>query len=40
MQVMSTSIIKSLSSGRFLNWEVLDATGTAGGCLWCGTKEV
>ena len=32
-QVMSSGIVRSLGPSRFLDWEVLDATGTARGVL-------
>ena len=39
MQVMSEEVVRSLGSGRFLDWRVLNAMGTAGGVLICWDKR-
>ena len=39
MQVMSEEVVRSLGSGRFLDWKVLNAMGTAGGVLICWDKR-
>ncbi|KAL6328051.1 hypothetical protein AAG906_033319 [Vitis piasezkii] len=39
MQVMSEEVVRSLGSGRFLDWKVLNAMGTTGGVLICWNKR-
>ncbi|RVW55331.1 Transposon TX1 uncharacterized 149 kDa protein [Vitis vinifera] len=39
MQVMSEEVVRSLGPGRFLDWKVLNAMGTAGGVLICWDKR-
>ncbi|KAJ9697005.1 hypothetical protein PVL29_008976 [Vitis rotundifolia] len=39
MQVMSEGVVRSLGSGRFLDWRALDAIGSAGGILVCWDKR-
>ncbi|RVW26986.1 putative ribonuclease H protein [Vitis vinifera] len=39
MQVMSDEVVRSLGPGRFLDWKVLNAMGTAGGILICWDKR-
>ena len=39
IQPMSKGIVKSLGSGRFLDWRALDAEGSAGGVI-CYSKLV
>ena len=39
IQPMSKGIVKSLGSGRFLDWRALDAEGSAGGILICWDKR-
>ena len=39
MQVMSEEVVWSLGPGRFLDWKVLNAMGTAGGVLICWDKR-
>ncbi|RVX06274.1 hypothetical protein CK203_027523 [Vitis vinifera] len=36
---MSEGVVRSLGSGRFLDWRALDASGTAGGILICWDKR-
>ena len=36
---MLEGIVRSLGSGRFLEWIVMEAWGLLGGFLWCGIKE-
>ena len=36
---MSKGVVRSLGSGRFLDWRALDAEGTAGGILICWDKR-
>ena len=38
IQVMSEGVVRSLGSGRFLDWRTLDATKVAGGILICWDK--
>ncbi|RVW22690.1 hypothetical protein CK203_099596 [Vitis vinifera] len=40
VQVMSDRVVRSLGSGRFLDWKALDACGSAGGILICWDKRV
>ncbi|KAL6323207.1 hypothetical protein AAG906_029214 [Vitis piasezkii] len=40
IQVMSEGIVRSLGSGRFLDWRALNAEGAAGGILICWDKRV
>lgn len=35
IQSMSEGVVRSLGSGRFLDWRALDASGSAGGILIC-----
>ena len=35
VQVISDRVVRSLGSGRFLDWKALDACGSAGGILIC-----
>ena len=35
VQVMSEEMVRSLGPGRFLDWKVLNAKGTAGGVMIC-----
>ena len=35
IQLMSESVVRSLGSGRFLEWKALNACGSAGGMLIC-----
>ncbi|RVW56422.1 hypothetical protein CK203_072479 [Vitis vinifera] len=37
---MSAGVVRSLGAGRFLDWRALDASGSAGGVLICGTKDL
>ncbi|RVX21782.1 Transposon TX1 uncharacterized 149 kDa protein [Vitis vinifera] len=37
---MSEGVVRSLGSGRFLDWRALDADGTAGGLLICWDKRL
>ena len=37
---MSDRVVRSLGSGRFLDWKALDACGSAGGILICWDKRV
>ena len=39
MQVMSEGVVRSLGSGRFLEWRALDAIGSTGGILVCWDKR-
>ena len=39
IQQMSEGVVRSLGSGRFLDWRALDASGTAGGILICWDKR-
>ena len=39
IQVLSDRVVKSLGSGRFLDWKALDAIGSAGGILICWDKR-
>ena len=39
VQVMSDEIVRSLGPGRFLDWKVLNAKGTAGGVIICWDKR-
>ena len=39
IQSMSEGVVRSLGSGRFLDWRALDASGTAGGILICWDKR-
>ena len=36
---MSEGVVRSLGSGRFLDWRALDVTGSAGGILICWDKR-
>ncbi|RVW55166.1 hypothetical protein CK203_067154 [Vitis vinifera] len=36
---MSDEIVRSLGPGRFLDWKVLNAKGTAGGVIICWDKR-
>ncbi|RVX18711.1 hypothetical protein CK203_007168 [Vitis vinifera] len=36
---MSEGVVRSLGSGRFLDWRALDASRTAGGILICWDKR-
>ena len=40
IQLMSESVVRSLGSGRFLEWKALNACGSAGGMLICWDKRV
>ena len=40
MQVMSEGVVRSLGSGRFLNWRALNAIGSVGGVLICWDKRL
>ncbi|RVW15454.1 putative ribonuclease H protein [Vitis vinifera] len=40
IQEMSEGIVRSLSTGRFLDWRALNAEGAAGGILICWDKRV
>ncbi|RVX23652.1 Transposon TX1 uncharacterized 149 kDa protein [Vitis vinifera] len=40
IQEMSEGIVRSLGSGRFLDWRALNAEGAAGGILICWDKRV
>ena len=35
IQSMTEGVVRSLGSGRFLDWRALDASGSAGGILIC-----
>lgn len=39
IQSMSEGVVRSLGSGRFLDWGALDANGSAGGVLICWDKR-
>ncbi|KAL6311685.1 hypothetical protein AAG906_019039 [Vitis piasezkii] len=39
IQLMSESVVRSLGSGRFLDWRALDADGAVGGLLICWDKR-
>ena len=39
IQSMSEGIVRSLGSGRFLDWRALNAEGAAGGILICWDKR-
>ena len=39
MQVMTEGVVRSLGPGRFLDWRVLNAMGSAGGVLICWDKR-
>ena len=39
VQVMSEEMVRSLGSGRFLDWKVLNAKGTVGGVMICWDKR-
>ncbi|RVW34350.1 Transposon TX1 uncharacterized 149 kDa protein [Vitis vinifera] len=39
IQSMSKGVVRSLGSGRFLDWRALDASGAAGGILICWDKR-
>ena len=39
IQTLSEGVVRSLGSGRWANWEALDALGTAGGILVCWDKR-
>ena len=39
IQPMSKGVVRSLGSGRFLDWRALDAEGAAGGILICWDKR-
>ena len=39
IQAMTEGLVRSLGSGRFLNWGTLDAHGFAGGLLICLDKR-
>lgn len=39
IQPMSEGVVRSLGSGRFLDWRALDADGAAGGLLICWDKR-
>ena len=39
IQAMTEGLVRSLGSGRFLNWGTLDAHGFAGGLLICWDKR-
>ena len=39
IQAMTEGLVRSLGSGRFLNWGTLDAQGFAGGLLICWDKR-
>ena len=39
IQPMSKGVVRSLGSGRFLDWRALDADGAAGGLLICWDKR-
>ena len=39
IQSMSESIVRSLGSGRFLNWKVVNAKGASGGILICWDRR-
>ncbi|RVW19879.1 hypothetical protein CK203_110843 [Vitis vinifera] len=39
IQLMSEGVVRSLGSGRFLDWRALDADGAAGGLLICWDKR-
>ena len=36
---MSEGVVRSLGSGRFLDWRALDVIGSAGGILICWDKR-
>ena len=40
IQEMSEGIVKSLGSGRFIDWRALNAEGATGGILICWDKRV
>ena len=39
MQVMAEGVVRGLGPGRFLDWRVLNAMGSAGGVLICWDKR-
>ncbi|RVW62755.1 hypothetical protein CK203_060238 [Vitis vinifera] len=39
IQAMSEGVVRSLGTGRFLDWGALDASGSAGGILICWDKR-
>ena len=39
IQAMSEGLVRSLGTGRFLDWGALDAYGTTGGLLICWDKR-
>ena len=39
IQPMSEGVVRSLGSGRFLDWRALDTEGAAGGILICWDKR-
>ena len=39
IQAMSEGLVRSLGTGRFLDWGALDAYGSAGGLLICWDKR-
>ena len=39
IQLMSEGVVRSLVSGKFLDWRVLDAARSAGGILICWDKR-
>ena len=39
IQSMTEGVVRSLGSGRFLDWRALDASGSAGGILICWDKR-
>ena len=39
IQAMSEGLLRSLGTGRFLDWGALDAYGSAGGLLICWDKR-
>ena len=40
IQAMSEGLVRSLGTGRFLDWGALDAYGPAGGLLICWDKRI
>ena len=39
IQVMTDRVVRSLGSGRFLDWKALNTCGSAGGILICWDKR-
>ena len=39
IQVMTDRVVRSLGSGRFLDWKALNACGSTGGILICWDKR-